>query len=70
MKFLIADMKMSHDKAEGLLMDLWDMITKENNSHVTMQWFLDKNKCEDVELVGVRCEKLLFCQNVLTYTFC
>ena len=39
MKFLMTDMKMSHDEAEDLLMDLWDMITMEDDPHGVMQWF-------------------------------
>lgn len=61
MKFLMADMKMSHDKVEGILMDLWNIIMMENDPHCAMQWFLDMFEFEDVKLVGVRCEKLLFC---------
>ena len=47
MKFLMADMKMSHEEAEDLLMDLWDMITMEDDPHGTMQWFWDQFEFEN-----------------------
>ena len=47
MKFLMTDMKMSHDEAENLLMDLWDRITMEDDLHGIMQWFWDQFEFEN-----------------------
>ena len=55
MRFLMTDMKMLYDESEDLLMDLWDMITMEDDPHGVMQWFWDQFEFENEAQIKIRC---------------
>ena len=42
LKFLKRDIKMNHQEAEDLLVDLWFKLTSENDPQDAMEWFLDQ----------------------------
>ena len=56
-KYMTKNMHLTETKAEDILLDLWDMFSKDDDFHETMEWFMEqfetKSKKQAIDLLNL-----------------
>ena len=56
-KYMTKNMHLTETKAEDILLDLWDMLSKDDDFHETMEWFMEqfetKSKKQAIDLLNL-----------------